>query len=58
MRVITVKLEEDLLNKLDSYAENHNLYRSDVVRNAIIEYLMKHLENKENQELKVEKKGL
>ena len=39
MRVITVKLEEDLLNELDNYAINKKLTRSDVVRMAIEEYL-------------------
>ena len=39
MRVITVKLEEDLLKELDSYAMNNKLTRSDVVRMAIEEFL-------------------
>lgn len=39
MRVITVKLEEDLLKELDSYAMNNKLSRSDVVRMAIEEFL-------------------
>jgi len=39
VRVITVKLEEDLLKELDSYAMNNKLSRSDVVRMAIEEFL-------------------
>ncbi|ARQ96530.1 hypothetical protein [Sulfolobus islandicus rod-shaped virus 11] len=39
MRVITVKLEEDLLKELDNYAMNKKLSRSDVVRMAIDEFL-------------------
>ena len=39
MKVITVKLEEDLLNELDNYAINNKLSRSDVVRQAIEEFL-------------------
>ncbi len=35
MKVITVKLEENLLNELDNYAMNKKLSRSDVVRIAI-----------------------
>jgi len=39
VRVITVKLEEDLLSELDNYAINNKLTRSDVVRMAIEEFL-------------------
>ena len=55
MRVITFKVEEDLLQKLDKYAMNHKLNRSEVVRLAIIEFLDNHARNKENDEVKVEK---
>jgi len=54
MRVITVRLEEDLLNKLDNYAMNYGLHRSEVVRNAITEYLEKHVKDNGNKEVKVE----
>ena len=39
MRVITFKVEEDLLALLDRYAMNRGLYRSEVIREAIIEFL-------------------
>jgi len=39
MRTVTIKFEEDLLNELDEYAEQHGLYRSDVVRLAVREFL-------------------
>ncbi len=39
MKVITVKVEEDLLKELDNYAMNNKLSRSDVVRQAIEEFL-------------------
>ena len=39
MRVITVKIEEDLLSLLDRYAMNRGIYRSEVVREAIMEFL-------------------
>jgi len=39
MRTVTIKFEEDLLNELDEYANSHGLYRSDVVRIAVKEYL-------------------
>lgn len=41
MRVITVKIPDDLLIKLDTYAMNHRLSRSDVVREAL-EFYLKH----------------
>ena len=53
MRVITFKIEEDLLQKLDKYAMNHKLNRSEVVRLAIREFLSNHTNYKqdiENQE--------
>ncbi len=42
MRVVTIKIEEDLLKEIDEYAEKHGLYRSDVIRIAIREFLRPH----------------
>jgi metal-responsive CopG/Arc/MetJ family transcriptional regulator len=39
VRVITVKLPEELLIELDTYATNNRLYRSEVIREAIKFYL-------------------
>ncbi|CAD98939.1 hypothetical protein AFV1_ORF48 [Captovirus AFV1] len=39
MRVVTFKAEEELLALLDRYAMNKGLYRSEVIREAIIEFL-------------------
>jgi metal-responsive CopG/Arc/MetJ family transcriptional regulator len=39
MRTITIKIEEDLLKELDEYAERHGLYRAEVIRLAIREFL-------------------
>ncbi|MEM0173197.1 MAG: ribbon-helix-helix protein, CopG family [Sulfolobaceae archaeon] len=39
MRVITFKLDEELLTKLDLYCINKRLSRSEVIRSAIISYL-------------------
>jgi metal-responsive CopG/Arc/MetJ family transcriptional regulator len=39
MKVITVKLEEDLLKELDNYAINNKLSRSEVIRQAINDFL-------------------
>ena len=39
MKVVTFKVEEDLLSLLDRYAMNRGLYRSEVIREAIIEFL-------------------
>ena len=35
MRVVTFKIEEDLLELLDRYAINHGLNRSEAIRRAI-----------------------
>ena len=42
MRVITFKIDEDLLQKLDKYAINHKLNRSEVIRQALMEFLRPH----------------
>ena len=39
MKTVTFKIEEDLLALLDRYAMNRGLYRSEVIRQAIIEFL-------------------
>ena len=39
MRVVTFKIDEELLQKLDVYALNMRLSRSDVIREAIEQFL-------------------
>ncbi len=39
MRVVTFKLEEELLQKLDLYAVNARVTRSEVIREALKRYL-------------------
>jgi metal-responsive CopG/Arc/MetJ family transcriptional regulator len=39
MRVITFKVNEELLRELDLFAANNKLYRSEVIRAAIEFYL-------------------
>lgn len=39
VRVVTFKIEEELLQKLDLFCVNNKLYRSEVVRDAIKFYL-------------------
>ena len=39
VRVITFKIDEELLDKLDLYAMNNRLFRSEVIREAIKLYL-------------------
>ena len=55
MRVISIKIPEQLLAELDNYATNHKFHRSEVIRLAIIEFLDNHARNKENNEVRVEK---
>ncbi len=40
MRIVTFKLEEDLLERLDKYARNKGKTRSEVIRRALELYLM------------------
>ena len=42
MRIVTFKLDEELLQKLDRYAMNHRLYRAEVIRMALEEFLKNH----------------
>ena len=39
MRIVSFKIEEELLMKLDVYALNRRLSRSDVIREALEKYL-------------------
>ena len=39
MRVVTFKLEEDLLRKIDEFAASKNMVRSEVIRRALRNYL-------------------
>ncbi|WP_369611671.1 ribbon-helix-helix protein, CopG family [Sulfurisphaera javensis] len=39
MRVVTFKVEEDLLQQLDLYALNNRISRSEIIREALIRYL-------------------
>jgi len=41
MRVLSVKLDEDLFQKLDLYAVNARVTRSEVIREALKIYLAK-----------------
>jgi len=38
-KAISIKLDELLLDRIDRYAMNHRLYRSEVIRKAIEEFL-------------------
>ena len=39
MRVVSFKIEEDLLEMLEEYARKRGLTKSEVIRRAIIEYI-------------------
>ncbi|BAK54479.1 ribbon-helix-helix protein, CopG family [Sulfurisphaera tokodaii] len=39
MRVVTFKIEENLLQQLDLYALNNRITRSEIIREALIRYL-------------------
>jgi len=42
MKVVTFKVEEEFLQKIDNYAINHKMYRAEVIRTALEEFLKKH----------------
>jgi len=55
MRVVTFKIEENLLELLDRYAIINNMYRSEAIREAIRDFVMKQLEKETVPVAKIEK---
>ena len=55
MRIVTIKIEEDLLELLDAYAISHRMYRSEAVREAIKLLLEKEKKESRITQAKVEK---
>ncbi len=55
MRVVTFKLEEDLLELLDRYAIKYGLNRSEAIRKAIETLVKQELEKESVHVAKVEK---
>ena len=42
LRLVTFKADEELVRRLDEYARARGLSRSEVIREAIAEYLVRH----------------
>jgi metal-responsive CopG/Arc/MetJ family transcriptional regulator len=55
MRTVTFKIEDDVLELLDSYAIEHRLYRSEAIREAIKLLLEKEKQESTTKMAKVEK---
>lgn len=55
MRVVTFKIEEDLLTLLDKYAIKYGLNRSEAIRKAIEDLVKADMANETVPVLKVEK---
>jgi len=55
LRVIVFKADEDLIIKMDTYAMNHRMYRSEVIRLALQKFLKEELEKETNPKARVEK---
>jgi metal-responsive CopG/Arc/MetJ family transcriptional regulator len=55
VRVVTFKVEEDLLELLDRYAIKHGLNRSEAIRKAIVTLVKQELEKESVRVAKVEK---
>jgi metal-responsive CopG/Arc/MetJ family transcriptional regulator len=54
MRVVSVKMDDILLERIDAYAIAHGMNRSEAIRNAIM-LLLKQEEEKETFKIRVEK---
>ncbi len=55
MKVVTFKLEEDLLEQLDKYAIKNGLKRSEAIRKAIELLVRQELEKESISSAKIEK---
>jgi len=55
MRVVTFKIEEDLLELLDRYAIKYNLNRSEAIRRAIEQMIKEEFENETIPPMKIER---
>jgi metal-responsive CopG/Arc/MetJ family transcriptional regulator len=54
MRVVAIKIDESLLEKIDKLAKEHGCYRSEVIRLAI-QFLLKLQENGTLSKAEIEK---
>jgi len=55
VRVVTFKIEENLLELLDRYAIINNMYRSEAIRKAIETFVREQLEKEAVPVAKIEK---
>ncbi|MCE4617558.1 MAG: ribbon-helix-helix protein, CopG family [Desulfurococcales archaeon] len=53
MRVVTFKIEDELIRKIDKYAYEHGLTRSEVIRRALKSYLERETQKIVTKRLKV-----
>lgn len=56
MRVVTFKIDEDLLEMIDMYARKTGFTRSEVIRKAIVELLKRELASTISKRSKTSKK--
>jgi len=42
MKVVTFKIDEEFLQKIDNYAMNHRMHRAEVIRQALEEFFKNH----------------
>ena len=45
-KIVTFKIDENLLELLDYIARKQNTSRSELIRRAIVKYITNHIENK------------
>ncbi|AZI75930.1 ribbon-helix-helix domain [Sulfolobales Beppu rod-shaped virus 1] len=55
MKVVTFKIQDELLELVDSYAIKHGLNRSEVIRRAIEKMIKEELKNETIPKARVEK---
>ena len=57
MKIVTFKVDDDLLTMLDSYAINHGETRSETIRKAIRKMVEEDIKTESTPKAKVEKGG-
>jgi len=55
LRVIVFKADEELITRMDTYAMNHRMYRSEVIRLALQKFFEEELKRETNPKAKIEK---
>ena len=55
LRIIVFKADENLIAQMDTYAMNHRMYRSEVIRLALQKFLEEELKKETELKARIEK---